>query len=333
MDLQGELSIAVHAGEMTVNAWLSQADQIWRTQAALGGDESLRADALNPRMYMIHWSTELYLKGLLMDAGVDPTATHDLVASYERAVVENPSVWTQDREDAVKRIETFGHDEFGGVRYPAPTSYTLDSADVARTETLFAQIRGVVTSDRNIDRLVPRLTEVLGQQQETLRVARSPIQRGTAVDIDQESVFAFLVVSKQIEYWQTEVARIGWRIGPISDVSMVTAIAAAAGLNRVSQLTKLLKDAKLWGSPFLNSVRTKQEAEVLKLIGRKPERSTLDRQGVPVYFLVAMYPEIFTLERLEQDFGWGSTTAVVDAAEEIRDVVMRQRGLEPSSDR
>jgi hypothetical protein len=299
---------------MNIGTWLQQAQDVWVTQVRLAEIDRAAFYVLKPRMYLVHWSMELYLKALQMDLGLAPPASHDLIDLYQTAVREAPDFYSDAWLEAVAHVNPFNADDFGGVRYPSPEPYTLDSRQLESLESLIAKIVAHVDPVRDIADLVPRLQEILSRRAEELAVARRRVQAGRA-PLDEAHLFAFLETSKQIEYWLTEVADIGWQIGPLSNVATPLAMAAAAGITKMAELTQVLKDAKLWGREFLERTFANQRAEWKKLGGPELGPPTMDRQGPLVYLLIATYPQIFTAERLQRDFGWGRTTAVTDAIE------------------
>ncbi len=304
---------------MTLGTWLSQAENVWRSQALLRTDGFSMLHVLRPRMYLVHWAMELYLKTLQMGLGLAPPATHDLVELYEGAVREAPELYREEWRGALERINPFNSSEFGGVRYPSPESYALDTADLDRCEGLIGAITTTVDLSRDVTSLAPRLGKILATREEELVNARKRVREGRAPALDAQHVYAYLEVGEQVQYWVDQASHVGWTPGPITNVEVLTRMAVEARITKFSELTGILNHAKGWGEPFLERVFENDEREWREVAGVDLSRPpTLDRQGPAVYLLIASYPELFTREELREKFGWGATTAVTDAAATVK---------------
>lgn len=300
---------------MTLGTWLSHAGNVWRTQAQMHLDDGSLLFMLKPKMYLVHWGMELYLKSLQMGLGLAPPETHSLVTLYEAAVREAPALYADEWIEAVKRIDPFGNDEFGGVRYPSPKSYSLRTDDVEHLESLIALIESRVDPAKDVRALAPRLHKILARRETELAEARRRVQEGRAGLPDEKHLYAYLEISEQVEYWVDQAAEIGWQPGAISSVEVLTRMVAEVGITKFAELTRLLKAARAWGRPFLERVFENQRREWMQVAGADlGHPPMLDRQGILIYLLVGAYNDVLNEDALRERFGWGSTTAVTDAA-------------------
>ena len=157
-------------------------------------------------------------------------------------------------------------------------------------------------ADRELDELV-----TLGRRIERdaiQAVAGSP--EHTAIDIS--SLGAYIGTSAEVEYWASVMRGAGSAVGGIGAIGRDVEMLTRAGVGTIGLLDQILRRSRGWGEKFLTSFyRNTWGSEV-------PSGASTDRNGVVTLLLIANYPQTFTDDVLERDFGFGEPWRATRAA-------------------
>lgn len=119
-------------------------------------------------------------------------------------------------------------------------------------------------------------------------------------ELDADSFRTYLKTSKTVEYWASYIESLGIKIEFIGVVSRNIEMLKMAGIETLAELDNLLEKSKEWGEKYLNGVYINICWEVSR------ERLSTDRSGIVSHFLIANFPDIFTDDILEMEFGYGN---------------------------
>ncbi len=119
------------------------------------------------------------------------------------------------------------------------------------------------------------------------------------IEINVDSLKAYLETSKTVTEWATYVESLGVRIGSIGAISRDVRMVIKAGINSIATIDRLLEQSKDWGKSYLD--------EFFKNSFGKPDpsKNSLDKNGILTLLLIGNFPEIFTDEVLNNVFGFG----------------------------
>lgn len=114
----------------------------------------------------------------------------------------------------------------------------------------------------------------------------------------------YLKESKTVEYWANNIRSLGIEVRMIGMISRDMNMLKLTDIETIGDLDKLLESSKGWGEKYL------EEMYQNKFGNQSYERVASDRNGIVTHFLIANYPNIFTNEALDQDFGYGNPQTV-----------------------
>ena len=120
----------------------------------------------------------------------------------------------------------------------------------------------------------------------------------TKIDID--SLIDYIKSSDTIEYWANVIRSLDIRIGPVGMVYQDLGMLKKTGINTIKELDNLLRKSKGWGEKYF-------DAYYKILCGDESRKLwSTDRGGIISMLLIANFPDIFTDDVLEYDFGHGN---------------------------
>lgn len=149
-------------------------------------------------------------------------------------------------------------------------------------------------ADAEFDSLIFDANEISDQYKQDI------LNKEENIDIDMDSLKAYLENSDEISYWVSYIESLGVNINPPGWISRDIQMLGMANIKTLSELNDILKEAKHWGKKYL-----KEFYENVFGPEMPPERIFADKNGIITMLLIGNYLEIFTNEVLNDKLGWG----------------------------
>jgi ppGpp synthetase/RelA/SpoT-type nucleotidyltranferase len=166
-------------------------------------------------------------------------------------------------------------------------------------------------ADDELNNIVRDGEQLFKQYKDKIAVNKSDIE------INVDSLKAYLETSKNVTDWASYIESLGIRIGSIGMISRDVKMAAKAGITSIAAIELLLEQSKDWGKSYLN--------EFYKSTFGKPAPSkhSTDKNGIVTLLLIGNFPEIFTDEVLEKEFGFGMPERATSPARKFNPRITR----------
>jgi ppGpp synthetase/RelA/SpoT-type nucleotidyltranferase len=134
------------------------------------------------------------------------------------------------------------------------------------------------------------------------------------IELNVDSLREYVLKSPEVAYWNDFLrTNTGQRVESWGDLSRDVRIARDLGWSSVESIDRLLKEAHGWGEQFF----TQYYQEFFRRTGATPDRVMTVVHGVITLLMLASGADTLTPERLERDYGFGSTY-ILDAARNAR---------------
>ncbi|MEN6351216.1 MAG: hypothetical protein ABFD08_17705 [Syntrophomonas sp.] len=134
----------------------------------------------------------------------------------------------------------------------------------------------------------------------TIKYTNQIQERDESVELNINSLIAFMDISNSILYWEDYIRSLGYEMIPYSMVSRDIDMLNFAGISTVAKVDNMLLESKEWGQAYFRELFEKT------LEDYKSKTLSIVRNGIVTMLLIGNYPDIFTEDVLDKKFGWHS---------------------------
>ncbi|MBW2643162.1 MAG: RelA/SpoT domain-containing protein [Deltaproteobacteria bacterium] len=148
-------------------------------------------------------------------------------------------------------------------------------------------------ADDELDAIVLDSMKLYTEYQEQMKKST------TGIDLNVDSLKAYLESSEKISYWSKFIEQLGVRINRPGMVSRDVVMANRAGLSTIDDIDNLVDPKTDGAEKYLHEFYKNTFGSP------DPKKHSTDINGIVTLFLIGKYQNIFTNEILDKKFGWG----------------------------
>lgn len=160
-------------------------------------------------------------------------------------------------------------------------------------------------ADDELNNIVRDGEQIFKQYKDKIAVNKSDIE------INIDSLKAYLETSKNVIDCASYIESLGVRIGSIGMISRDVKMAFTAGITSIAAIDRMLEESKGWGRSYLKEF-------YMNTFGKPdPSKHSTDKNGIITLLLIGNFPDIFTDEVLEKEFGFGMPERATNPAQKF----------------
>ncbi|MDQ3707134.1 MAG: hypothetical protein M3437_18295 [Chloroflexota bacterium] len=152
------------------------------------------------------------------------------------------------------------------------------------------------------------LSAITAQSSELTAYYASHVEAdSSAIDLNLDSLRAYLEHSTTVKYWADYLTSLGPTLTDIGAASRDVAMAHRVGIQSIAQLDNLLEASKSWGKQYLAQSISNVVVDFAETHGLPPSSDaiSIDRNGIVTIFLIGNYPDVFNEVVLNDEYGFG----------------------------
>jgi putative GTP pyrophosphokinase len=207
------------------------------------------------------------------------------------------------------QVRTVLEDAWARIEYPILYKRAVEEVSRDLQRRLYGLAALFEIADRELDAISAEWRDLVAASAHQIE------ERHGRIAITADTLAAYVTASPTVEGWLDVVRSLDVTIGPVGAVVRDTHMAADAGLVTIAELDAVLMASKPWGSAFLERFMANTRADLLELGANGS--ITMDRNSIVPLFLIANFPQVFTVSRLERKWGWGSAWRAHEALSTI----------------
>ena len=160
-------------------------------------------------------------------------------------------------------------------------------------------------ADKELDEIIIESKNISDQYKHSLETKEQNIE------LNVDSLRPYLESSKIIENYANFIKSLNIKIGPIGTISRDVEMAKKININTINDLDELLNNSNSWARDYFR--------EFYNNTWRipAPKGCSVDLNGISTLLLIGNYPDVFTEEVLEKEFGFGKPERATIPARKI----------------
>ena len=160
-------------------------------------------------------------------------------------------------------------------------------------------------ADKELDEIIIESKHISDQYKHSLE---TNVQN---IELNVDSLRAYLESSKIIENYTNFIKSLNIEIGPIGFISRDVEMAKRININTINDLDELLNRSASWAKDYLREFYNNTwPTQVIK-------GCSMDLNGIITILLIGNYPDVFTEEVLDKEFGFGKPERATIPARKI----------------